>query len=338
MKTRLFTLIFTGFSLGLTAQTQIPNGGFENWGNTSPGNADEPTSWYSNKTGSTVASIGPQTCYKETSNPHSGSFCARLETKYYVLAVVNGNLTTGVVNAPSQDKSEGYVGTVNYSSASDVRRMPFIGRPDSLVGWYRYTQATNGTGASAEKAKVVAFLHTGDYNDPEIPVNGNHPDLSANKIGKALFNSAAANNTTWKRFSVPFVYTSGDTPEYIMISITPSDNQMTTAPTILGTGSILWIDDLEVIYNPDNASVVENEQNNFNVYNFENKIFVDLSAKNDKLATLKILDISGKVVMETKLTSNQKNEITLSAELVQGTYFYQVSGSELQKTGKFVIK
>ncbi len=338
MKTKLFTFIFAGFSLTLAAQNQIANGGFETWGNTSPGNADEPTSWYSNKTGSTVASIGPQTCFQETSNPHSGTYCARLETKYYILAVVNGNLTTGVVNAPSQDKSEGYIGTINYSTATDARRMAFVGRPDSLVGWYRYTQATSGTGATAERAKVVAFLHSGDFNDPELPVNGNHTDLSGNKIGKALFNSAAADNTTWKRFSVPFVYTNGNTPEYIMMSITPSDNQMTTAPGIVGAGSKLWIDDLEVIYNPANASVVENEQNNFNVYNYENKIFVDLSTKNDKLAKLKILDITGKVVMEAKLAGNQKNEITLSAELVDGTYFYQVSGSELQKTGKFVIR
>jgi hypothetical protein len=338
MKTRLFTFIFTGFSLAATAQTQIANGGFENWGNTSPGNADEPTSWYSNKTGSTVAAIGPQTCFQETSAPHSGTYCARLETKYYVLAVVNGNLTTGVVNAPSQDKSLGYVGTVNYSSATDIRRMPFIGRPDSLVGWYKYTQATSGTGATSELAKVVAYLHSGDFNDPELPVNGNHPDLSGNKIGKALFNSPASNVTTWKRFSVPFVYTNGNTPEYIMMSITPSDNQMTTAPGITGTGSKLWIDDLEVIYNPANASVIENEQNNFNVYTFENTIFIDLSNKNDKLAKLQILDVAGKIILEKNIESNQKNEINLPSELGQGTYFYQVSGSQLQKTGKFVIK
>jgi hypothetical protein len=56
------------------------------------------------------------------------------------------------------------------------------------------------------------------------------------------------------------------------------------------------------------------------------------------LAKLKIVDITGKVVMESKLASNQKNEVTLSAELVHGTYFYQVSGAEIQKTGKFVIR
>ena len=338
MKVIFTSFIFTAFSLGLAAQTQITNGGFENWGNTAPGNADEPTSWFSNKTGSTVASIGPQTCYQETADPHSGTYCARLETKYYVLAVVNGNLTTGVVNAPSQDKALGYIGTVNYSSATDVRRMPFIGRPDSLVGWYKYTQATNGTGAAAEKGKVVAFLHSGDFNDPEIPVNGNHTDLSANKIGKALFNTAAANNTTWKRFSVPFIYENGTTPEYIMMSITPSENQMTTAPGFTGTGSKLWIDDIQVIYNPANASVLENEQNNFNVYTFENKVFIDLSAKNDIEANIQILDISGKIVMKANLMSNQKNEITLSSDLGHGTYFYEVSGAQLQKTGKFVIK
>ena len=95
MKRKLTALFFAGMSMAAVAQTQITNAGFENWGNSAPGNADEPTSWYSNKTGSTVASIGPQTCYQETSNPHSGASCVRLETKYYIIAVVNGNLTTG---------------------------------------------------------------------------------------------------------------------------------------------------------------------------------------------------------------------------------------------------
>lgn len=337
MKKNLFSLIFSGIALSAAAQTQISNGGFENWGNASPGNADEPTGWYSNKTGTSVASIGPQTCFKETNDPHSGTACVRTETKYYILAVVNGNVTTGVVNAPSTDKAEGYLGTIKHNAATDQRRMTFTGRPDSLVGWYKYTQATSGTGAAAEIGKVRAILHTGDYFDPETPVNGNHADLSANKIGEALFNTTASNTTTWKRFSVPFTYVSTSAPAYIMINITPSDNQMTTAPASGGTGSILWIDDLQAIYNPSTNSVGQIGQSDFNVYAFERTLFVDLQEKNDQ-SELNVLDLAGKVVYKQKLNSNEMNEIQMPSNLTGGTYLYEISGSQIQKTGKFTIR
>lgn len=338
MKSHLLIAIVSGFVFSAGAQTQIFNGGFEDWGNTSPGNADEPTSWYSNKTGSTVAAIGPQTCFKETTNPHSGTACVRMETKYYVLAVVNGNLTTGVVNAPNQNKAEGYIGTLNHSNAADQRRMEFVGRPDSLIGWYKYTQATSGTGATAERGKVVAFLHTGDFNDPEVPVNGNHPDLSGNKIAKALFITEAANTSAWKRFSVPFDYSTGATPTHIMISITPSENQLTTAPGFTGTGSIMWLDDLQVVYNSSSVGLEENTQNNFNVYTFDRSLFVDFKEVADQESVVNVFDLTGKVVFTQKLAANQLNQLQLPAHLVEGTYLYQIAGTAIQKTGKIALK
>lgn len=337
MKSHLLIAIVSGVVFSAGAQTQIFNGGFEDWGNASPGNADEPTGWYSNKTGSTVAAIGPQTCFKETSNPHSGASCARLETKYYVLAVVNGNLTTGVVNAPNQNKSEGYIGTLNHSNASDQRRMAFVGRPDSLVGWYKYTQATSGTGASAERGKVVAFLHTGDFNDPELPVNGNHPDLSGNKIGKALFLTNAENTSTWKRFAVAFDYSTGATPTHIMISVTPSENQLTTAPGFTGTGSIMWLDDLQVVYNSA-VGLEENSQNNFQVYTFERSLYIDFKEVADQESVVNVFDLTGKVVFTQKLAANQLNQLQLPAHLMEGTYLYQIAGAAIQKTGKIALK
>ncbi len=196
---KTFTLFLTAFSVASFAQSQITNSDFEAWDNTGAA-TEEPTSWNSNKTGTGLASSGPQTCYKETSAPHGGTACVRVETKYYILAVVNGNVTTGVVNAPNSNKPEGFI------AATGANKIAFTGRPDSLVGWYKYTQAASGTGATAEIGKVYAILHSSDYYDPSVPVASNHTDLSANKIGDALFLTPAANNSTWKRFSVPFVY------------------------------------------------------------------------------------------------------------------------------------
>lgn len=263
MKKNTLWVAFTAIALSATAQTTIPNGDFENWGNVAPGNADEPTGWYSNRTGSSNAQVGPQTAYQENTNPHSGNACVRVETKSVVIATVNGNLTTGVINAPTTVKSRGYVGTMNFSTPTDIRRTPFVGRPDSLVGWYKYTSA-GASGGIAEKGKVAVILHTGHYNDPEVPVAANasvYSDVSANRVGSALFNTPTTDVATWTRFSVPFNYASGITPEYIMISITSSDNQLTSI-----AGSKLWLDDLEVIYNatpgtcddPSNLVVTQN--------------------------------------------------------------------------------
>lgn len=326
---KIYTTLLSSISLLGFSQTQIANAGFENWEGS--GNSAEPVSWNSNKTGTGLASSGPQTCFQETTNPHSGTSCVRVETIYYILAVVNGNVTSGVVNAPNTDKLKGYL------SASGADKISFTGRPDSLVGWYKYTQATSGTGAAAEQAKVRAILHSGDYFDPETPYQSNHADLSANKIGDALFVSAASNQTTWKRFTVPFNYTSTATPAYIMINITSSNNQNTVAPGSGGTGSKLWIDDLEAIYNTPPTSVKENNISNFNVYAFERTMYVDFSTKTEDNSTLTILDLTGKVVLTKFIEKNKVNAIALPSTLTNGLYLYQINGTNTQKTGKFIV-
>lgn len=239
---KIFTTLLISASAFAFGQTQIGNAGFENWGgNPSPGVANEPNNWYSNESGSSTAQLGPQTCFKETSGVHSGTACVRVENKTVPIigTVVNGNVTTGVVNAPTTNKSNGYIGTVNYSSSSDVRRMTFTGRPDSLVGWYKYT-----SGGTGETGKVTAILHNNQYFDPETPTTY-HADPTADKVARATFFTPTGTNGTWTRFSVPFVYTSTSSPAYIMVNITCSSNQTTTF-----SGSKMWIDDLQAIYNP----------------------------------------------------------------------------------------
>ncbi len=241
-------VLCAAFGCSAVAQTTITNGGFENWGNASPGISGpvgEPTSWYSNKSGGGLADLGPQTCFKDSIDQHSGLYCVKLITESGI-AVVNGVVTTGVVDAPSATittKDSGYVGTVKYVSSgtsTDDRRMAFTGRPDSLVGWYKYTP-----GGSGEMGKIRCILHTGDYFDPETPTNSYHPITFANRIADDTFFTPSATVSTWTRFSVPFTYYSTSSPTYIMINATSSANQATTI-----SGSTLWLDDLEVVYAP----------------------------------------------------------------------------------------
>ncbi len=324
---KTFTLLLSSFALCSFAQTQIANPGFEAWGNTAPGVAGEPTGWYSNKSGSNVAQAGPVICFQDNTIKHTGASSVRVETISYASTAVNGAVTTGVINAPNFTKSNGYIGTVNYSTSSDDRRLAFTGRPDSLVGYYQYT-----SGGTGEQGKVTAILHTGDYFDPETPTTY-HADPTANKIARALFFTPTANVATWTRFSVPFNYVSSSTPAYIMVNITSSANQATTI-----TGSKLWIDDLLAIYNPTTtASIKENDfTKNVIVYYSNKNIYVDFLNKDNDQSTLEIYNATGQLVSSQVISNNSSNTMDVST-LSTGVYMYKVTGKSQGKFGKLFI-
>lgn len=316
-------------STSLVAQTQITNGGFENWGNVSPGNANEPTSWYSNKSGSNTAQLGPQTCFKTTASVHTGTACVSVTTESlnlgFTTEIVNGNVTTGVVNAPTTTKSDGYIGTVNYSTSSDDRRMAFTGRPDSIVGWYKYT-----SGGAGEQPKIRAILHTGDYYDPETPTTY-HPDPTANKIADALFVGGTSNVSTWTRFSKPFSYVSSSNPAYIMINVTSSNNQNTTV-----SGSTFLLDDIAVVYNSGAGINENNIDKSVRLFFYDKIFYIDFMNRNEGQSTLTIYDISGKLILSQKVDNSHINSIDLKT-FTAGMYVYSLSGDTFQKAGKLIV-
>lgn len=327
MNKTFITLLSLTISILSISQTQITNAGFENWGNSAPGVAAEPTNWYSNKSGSSTAQLGSQTCTQDPSIKHSGSYSVKLENKTVPIlgTVINGNVTTGVVNAPTTSKADGYIGTVNFSSSSDIRRMTFTGRPDSLVGWYQYT-----SGGTGEVGKVTAILHNNNYYDPETPTT-NHPDPTADKIARATFLTPTGTSAVWKRFSVPFIYTNVGSPSYILVSMTPSNNQLTTF-----AGSKIWIDDLECIYNTVTSVKNIDISKNTKVYYFEKNIYVDFANKDSESSTIEVFNVTGQVVLTQKIDNSAVNTIDVSS-LETGIYMYKVTGKSQSKFGKLFI-
>lgn len=324
---RTFTILSFLLSLTTFSQTQIANGGFENWENVGT-STEEPTDFNSNKTGSSTAQIGPQTCFRDGSIKHTGSYALRLENKTVpvVGTVVNGNATTGVTNAPSTSKADGYLGTVNYSSSTDIRRLSFTGRPDSIVGWYQYT-----SGGTGEQGKVTAILHNNNYFDPETPTTY-HADPTSDKIARATYLTPTGTSAVWKRFTAPFVYTNAGNPTYIMVSMTPSNNQLTTF-----AGSKMWIDDISFIYNTV-TSVKDIDKGTFKVFYNDRVLFIDLSNKGEGQSTLNVTDLTGKTIFSNSLEKGKMNEVKLPYSISNGMYLYQVNTSDSQKTGKFIVE
>ena len=327
MKNIFTTLALTAVAATAMAQTQLSNTGFENWGNTTPGNVDEPTGYYSNKTGSSVAQLGPQTCFKDNTIFHSGAASVRVESKTALGTVVNGNMTTGVINAPTTSKADGYIGTINYSAATDIRRTAFTGRPDSMVGWYQYTQ-----GDVTEQGKIKAILHTGHYYDPEA-MSSNHPDASANRIGAAQFLTPLANVTTWTRFSVPFTYTATTAPAFIMFNITSSNNQLTTV-----AGSKLWLDDVAMVYNTSsNVNTVTALDKNVKVYCNGKTLYTDFLVRNNERYSLQLMDITGRQVALQQIVANGLNTLDVSM-LNAGIYSYRLVGTTGHIAGRVSVQ
>ncbi len=341
MKIIATLILSAAFGLSAVAQTTITNGGFESWGNTVPASdtCTEPTNWYSDLSGSSNAQLGVETCYKSTT-AHSGSYSVEVVTQKdlilggLITEYINGVVTTGVVNAPTTSKSDGYVGTENFSDSTvDDRRMSFTGRPDSLVGWYQYTQSTTtgGTGGANEQGKIRAILHTSNYYDPETPTTY-HADPTANKIADALFLTPMANTTGWTRFSVPFNYVSASSPTYIMINVTSSANQVTSV-----AGSTLLLDDLDVVYNPTSVSNTIMKEADVNVYAYEKTVFVNFINASADQSVITIMDITGKKVFSQSITNEKLSSYNLS-DLNTGIYIYQLSNNNYCKTGKFLLQ
>lgn len=320
------TLLSLSISLFSFAQTQITNSGFETWDNAGS-STEEPTDFNSNKTGSSNAQIGPQTCFRDASIKHSGSYALRMENKTVPIVgtVVNGSASTGVINAPSTNKSDGYIGTINYSTSTDIRRLAFTGRPDSIVGWYQYT-----SGGTGETGKVTAILHNNQYFDPETPTTY-HADPTTDKIARATYFTPTGTSSVWKRFSAPFVYTSGSNPTYIMINMTSSANQLTTF-----NGSKMWVDDISFIYN-STVSVKEVDLvKTAKVYYYEKNIYVDFSFITSEQSMIELYDVTGQIVMTQKIDNAALNTFDVSS-LKTGIYMYKVGSKSQNKVGKLFI-
>ena len=230
-----------------TAQTQLENPGFEGPWQDVLGAEDEPTDWSSLKTSdnTTLANFAPVVVFKETVSPHSGTYCVRLVNGPVTFGIVpNGIMTNGRVHADVV-AANGYVNTVT----SDAQwNTTFTDRPDSLVGWFKYVPQ------GADKGKIEILLH----DDSGV---GKLPEAVApasNWVGKARYD-VVSNTTTWTRYSVPFHYFNTNSPDYVLVVITSGDSTMAVS------GSIMHMDDIELIYNDNIVNVTPSATQNIDM-------------------------------------------------------------------------
>ena len=243
---KLYTLLLMTM-LSLTAfsqsneNTQILNGGFEDWGvyaNSSSSSAAEPRYWHSFSSASgTWASLAGEHCFK-SKDAHSGNYSAEIRATKVLFSVANGTMTTGRLNAGSTqaaDKSNHSAMDMSVTE-KDFNGDPFYqvleARPDSVVFWVKFS-----TGMSGTKANMSAYITDGTYY--QVPEDKTYNNI----VGKAE-NPKIAACSEWTRISVPFTYAdNGLEPKAIMLTFS------TCATPGGGKGDeVLLVDDVELIY------------------------------------------------------------------------------------------
>ncbi|MBD3638301.1 MAG: PCMD domain-containing protein [Crocinitomicaceae bacterium] len=232
---RILSFAIVLFISGLTyGQTPFENPSFETWdGFGTP--EEEPTQYSSLKTADQLGGSAPQVLWQST-DAHSGSYSAYLKVApYNWLAGVspNGIMTNGQVHAEFV-AANGYVFTHPDSSKWNT---PCTNRPDSLVGWYKY--APQG----GDKGKVQILLHD-DTQEGRLPSNG----TTSHWVGHAKYEITAA-QASWTRFSIPVTYLNNNYPDYILLVAAAGDS------TLSVDGTELWLDDIELIYNPLSVTI-----------------------------------------------------------------------------------
>jgi len=246
MKRSLLLLTGIIFCTNLFSQTQIGNSNFESWEVTTSEIA-EPVNWNSFKTasGSWNTFAGQQMRNSSSVRPGStGVKSAVIWSRNAGFGVIaNGNMTLGRIEMGSTTASD--PANYNYSSTGDANFSEVMtDSPDSIVFWVKYKPVTAGSNT----ARISTIIHnnTNNYKDP-------NDVAGSNTVATAILNFSTTSNS-WVRKSVPFTYVG--TPSNAAFIITTF-----TTNSVPGGGSAndsLWIDDVELIYNPANQPVIAN--------------------------------------------------------------------------------
>lgn len=308
---RLFILFIFILPLVMFGQ-QIDNAGFENWENAAPA-IDEPVDWNTIKTADDpgISSMAPIT-FERSDDAHSGNYSLKLyNVTPFPNLVATGAITNGRFHAEF-DLTKSY----SYSQRSDpTYHQAFTGRPDSLVGWFKYFP--NLTDA----AQFKVILHVDSCKLPADSVT------LLNWVGMAVFVTGHGETfSEWTRFAVPFIYFRDDAPEYLLATLNSGDSITAI------DGSYLLVDDLQLVYGPQ--GIAENKVKEPFLSVLHDKMVLTLDEQEYMGQWFYLVDASGQTILSKKLDGNA---ISLPGHLPRAFYVAVLKSSERQYVQKILI-
>ena len=285
-------------STTVVAQTNM---GFETWAptTTSPSN---PVGW---ETFNTSNFGGPDGTTQETVDPGAGSISAKLVTMTGFSALTGGADTIAGLLALNGDLLGGNLtGGVAYTQLPISMDLLFKSAPvggDTCVLFEQLQHYDVGSSSTVVDGQAVFMINT------TVP--------------------------TWTSFNILFNYFTTDTPDTLIIFAASSAGGTITTG-LPQPGSTFWLDGL-VINNPVGVKEITNAER-IAAYPNPASSSIKIALNDTKATSIKITDITGKVVKTENVMSNVVN-INIE-NLPIGLYIYQVmNNNDVVYTNKFNV-
>lgn len=279
MKKQLLTIgmVVAMLAAPFVSKAQIANGNLESWINFSI--YDDPDTNSILRTLNQIALFPqnpPVTCFKESVDPHSGSFCARIEAN---------EVTSLNIFVP------GVLGTVTPFFQPNIGcdlEKPYVGRPESLTAWIKYSPVQGDSG------EIFSYL---------LKDNGGSFETLAVASKKFL-----QSVSSWAEQTLTYTYSnSTDLSTHIsLVFVTSKSYDFSNLTGCQGSvGSKMWIDDVALNgYNGISEMLFSGEE--INVYPSPASDIVNISiSENISNATLSVVDMNGRKITAQTVSGNQ---------------------------------
>ena len=227
--------------------------------------SDEPDGWHSfmSATGKYSSTVRKNTYTYKSDEVRPGVKGTSLKLTSGIVSAIginqpaNGTITTGRLYANAIKANDTKNNSTSDPSSSDVdsNNDPFFSaissRPDSIAVWVKYNQ---GTLSESDKAKFPYATISAIINDGtkiQDPMDKEYKTIVATAQNKEI----AETGNEWKRISVPFNYVSDNIdPKAILVTIS-TNAEPGVASSDENNPDVLYIDDLELIYNAQLSNV-----------------------------------------------------------------------------------
>lgn len=199
-------------------------------------------------------------------------------------------------------------GTIDVQNQTITGGIAYTLRPDSISGWYKYTPAGGDNG-------FINFILLDNANDT---------------IGFGEFTTPVAIVSSYTYFSVPIVYRSAAVPVLARSILSSS------AGYISVVNSTMFVDDLQLIFNPTAIDEVSGEMKEELSFEYRNE---ELLVRTATAGTVKlnVFNTSGQEVFAIEM---EGREVTVKLPgLAHGVYLVRLSSSSASHTvnGKISI-
>lgn len=245
--------------------------------------------------------INQTPCVTQSTDAHSGQYALRIEN-----VLSNFGDTLGFV-------TNGYFGPNNFMGGMAVTQ-----NPTKVTGYYKYAPVGNDT------ALVGIFISKFDATFGYSV-----------RLDSMLVKLPAAASYTY--FEAPLFYNGWPVADTLNITFAAGNFQNDTS--LLVPGSVLLVDDIEVFYNPVVVKDLALEQAQLVFPNpAQNRLFIKLE-KDEANQSFKLFDAKGTLILDGKCTYQDGMVASIDiSDVPQGLYFYQLTNSKVNKSGKLTIQ